>query len=149
MTASADITASADGRRPGIDRGYHKMMLGVSVVVIALSFLLQVRPDGRVFVKGAPGLVLPETCASQILFQADCAGCGLTRSFIYLAAGRFSDSWHMHRAGWLLALVVVAQVPYRWLRLRGLLREARWGRAVGLVLIVCLFAHWLLSLAGF
>lgn len=88
-------------------------MLGLSVAVIVLACLLSVRGDQRVEFGAFHGWPIPELCQSKALFGVDCPGCGLTRSFIYLAHGDFTASFHRHRLGWLLALVVVVQVPYR------------------------------------
>lgn len=117
---------------------YHLSVLIVALFVIAMAFLLEVRPNGRVHFRFAPNHVLPHTCASKILFNADCAGCGLTRSFIHLAAFRPTESWRVHRAGWLVALLVAGQIPYRLLRMR--------RSAVGLVEPAPVWAFWLLGL---
>jgi hypothetical protein len=128
-------------------------VLTVALVVIGMAFLLDVRKNGRVHFWFAPNHVLPHTCASRILFNADCAGCGLTRSFIHLAAFRPMESWRVHRAGWLIALLVIGQVPYRFLQLRRIAKGqptpapvlAFWILA-GVASAVLL--HWGLSLFG-
>lgn len=93
--------------------GYHRTMLLLSLAVIILACVLSVRGDQRVEMGWLRGWPIPELCQSKALFGWDCPGCGLTRSFIHLAHGDLSASFRIHRLGWLLALLVVLQVPYR------------------------------------
>src|SRR5581483_2633083 len=85
----------------------------LAVGVILCSFLLEAHSDQRVAFRLLPDYPLPETCMAHALFGTTCPGCGLTRSFIYLAQGDWQTSLQMHRLGWLLALAVLAQLPYR------------------------------------
>ena len=91
----------------------HREVLGVALVVVVLSCLLEVGSDQRVALGFLPDYPLPETCMSRRLFKIECPGCGLTRSFVHLAHGEWAASWNVHHVGWLLALVVVFQIPYR------------------------------------
>jgi hypothetical protein len=83
------------------------------------------------------------------LFGASCPGCGLTRSFILLAQGDFAASFRMHHLGWLLALMVLLQFPYRlaslWWKDRHLLNQ-RVARLISHALIVLLLANWCVGL---
>jgi hypothetical protein len=88
-------------------------MLTVSLIAIAFSFALFIRPDGRVALRGLGQFPMPQSCLSHTLFDIDCPACGLTRSFIALARGHWSASLTYHRLGWLMALAVLLQVPYR------------------------------------
>lgn len=63
------------------------------------------------------GFVLPPLCAFRALLGLDCPGCGITRSLIYAFHGRFYDSYMMHIWGIPLAVILVAQIPYRLSRL--------------------------------
>src|SRR6476469_10699752 len=49
----------------------------------------------------------PVVCPFRRLTGLPCPGCGLTRSWVYLAHGRWSDSWHAHPFG---AVAMVAAV---------------------------------------
>lgn len=127
----------------------HREMLVVSVLVVVLSFVLRVRPDERVQVGAASWLTLPPTCASNELFHVRCPGCGLTRSFLCVARGDCAASWRYHRVGWLLALVVVLQLPYRLLALRRADRDLlgpRLRRLIPYLLIALLLGNWLFDL---
>jgi hypothetical protein len=131
-----------------IRRRRHREMLVISSLVVILAILLQVRPDGRVQFWLAPGLPLPESCPSYAYFGVKCPGCGLTRSFIYLAHGSWAESWHVHRIGWLLAAAVVVQFPYRILALRRPDRPLLGTTLLSLfgwALVVLLLANWLFN----
>lgn len=143
-----------DDRRLQKRRNHHRVMLAIYATVVVLMFLLQVRSDQRVEFFFLPEMPLPETCYSRALFDVDCPGCGLTRSFIYLAAGRIADSWSANRVGWLLLFAVLIQFPYRVLAIRKLDRSqepplASWHTPFSAFLIVALITNWLLKSAGY
>jgi uncharacterized protein DUF2752 len=96
----------------------HREVFCAAAVVLVLSLVLDVRSDSRVVARGFPGLALPQTCLSKALWNVKCPGCGLTRSMIHLAHGDWSASWHDHRLGAFLAVVIALQIPYRLLALR-------------------------------
>jgi hypothetical protein len=127
----------------------HREMLWVTAIVIVLSCLLEVHADQRVALSFLPAWPFPETCMSRKLFHVSCPGCGLTRSFIYLAHGDWMASWNMHRLGWLLALAVVAQIPYRIYALASG-RPAPLGKsapkAFGMLLITLLIVNWVANM---
>lgn len=128
-------------------RERHWTMLFVATVIVMLSIMLQVRDDTKVELRICPGYPMPEMCLSRKWFQCECPGCGLTRSFILLAQGDWRGSLAMHRVGWLLALAVLAQFPYRSISLRipGQTASPAWGRWFGWLLIVLLIGNWLFN----
>lgn len=146
--------AAAAEEQPGSDglqRDWHRAMLVVALTIIALSFVLMVRDDQRVAFVGFAAAALPESCGMRIFFQRDCPACGLTRSFIYLAHGDVSNSFSVHRFGWLLAAGVLLQLPYRWLALRNPALSLSHRAAIWIAgLFVALFlANWIYEqLAG-
>lgn len=135
-----------------ITRRHHRQMLLIAAAIVVLSFLLEVRADQRVTPRGLLELPIPETCASRSLFGVKCPGCGLTRSFIHLARGDWRASLAIHRIGWLLALAVLIQFPYRLLSLKGgeaaaaMRIVARW---FGYFLIAMLVGNWVLDVVAF
>lgn len=145
--ASEDSTAvGSDGeaRRRAVRR--HREVLAVCGVVALLALLLVEVPDGRVAVRGLTDHPLPQSCMTRSLLGIKCPGCGLTRSIIHLAEGDWRASWRNHRLGALMAAVLLFQVPYRLLALRRPetpLIPPRWQAALGIALIVLLFANWL------
>jgi hypothetical protein len=128
-------------------RKRHRQMLAIAGAVVVLSLALEVVAGQRVAFRFLPHWPLPPSCLSRTLFGVSCPGCGLTRSFIYLAHGDLQASWQAHHLGWLLALAVVLQFPYR---LAALLRnqDQPLGRHVPRIfsgtLILLLFVNWLL-----
>ena len=128
---------------------FHRLILWGSIAVVVLAFTMSVRDDQRVGLGLLPDWPLPELCQSKSLLGWNCPGCGLTRSFIHLAHGNLAASLSVHRVGWVLALGVVLQIPYRLWALRsqsGLPLGQRAPTAVALCVIVLLIANWLADL---
>jgi hypothetical protein len=140
------VRCRANGQTKG-----HLNVLTIACAVWLLAFLLHELPDGRVAVRGLPQFPLPQTCASRALLGLRCPGCGLTRSIIHLADGDWPASWHDHRLGGLLAVVIALQIPYRLYALCKPERPPiaiRWQLILGYVLIALLFGNWLLDVAA-
>ena len=91
----------------------HGQMLAIACAILVLSLLLQVRSDDHAAFCFLPDWPIPSSCPSQVIFGVDCPGCGLTRSFIHMAHGDWHRAFAKHRVGWLIALAVVLQIPYR------------------------------------
>ena len=120
-------------------------MLVIAFGVCLLSFVLEVGQDQRVHPVGMSNWPAPETCLSRSLTGLSCPGCGLTRSFIDLAHGRWMDSWRHHHLGWLMGFAVVAQIPYRAAALAGWCRphQSNWALILfGELLIAALILNW-------
>ncbi len=129
--------------------------LWIATAVVVLSFALQVREDQRVEFRFWPQFPMPETCSSRTWFGIDCPGCGLTRSFIYMAAGQWDAAFAVNRTGWLLALTVLAQFPYRWQALKQINagnadRAAPvWASFFSYFLVVALVGNWAAKMVGY
>lgn len=54
---------------------------------------------------------LPEMCTMYSQFGVDCPGCGLTRSFIHMSAGRISEAWRLNPVGLFAYTYMVMQLP--------------------------------------
>lgn len=88
-------------------------ILAGAVAVLILAALLEPHPEVvRLF-----GHDVPPLCAFSVVTGLSCPGCGLTRSFAFLAHGDLRASLAMHPLGPALWGLVAAQVPYRMLRL--------------------------------
>jgi hypothetical protein len=125
---------------------HHWAIMAICAGVVLLSLLLEVHADGRVALRTLGAYPLPELCGCRVLFGIPCPGCGLTRSFIHLAHGRWMEAWHTHRLGWLLAGTVLIQFPYRMAALRWPERgrlDPRIPRWFGAALIVLLIVNWI------
>ena len=131
-------------------RQRHVLMLAVSSAIVLLAFGMQVVPGGeRVAFVGLANYPLPHTCLSRTLFGTRCPGCGLTRSMIFLAHGDWRSSWEMHHLGWLMALAVLLQFPYRLASLAHSDREILGivaPKVFGYALIALLLGNWLVGL---
>ena len=90
-------------------------ILGAAAAVPVLGRLMSYDPDGRVWFAAFPAGVLPTLCPSR-WFGFRCLTCGATRSIIALMHGDFVASIALHRFGWLMLLLIAAQVPYRAVR---------------------------------
>lgn len=96
-------------------RAVDRDVLLASLAALSLALVLQVTParDGVTLL----GRRLPEVCATKRLFDVDCPGCGLTRSFVVGARGDLAGAARLHPLGAVLLLFTAAQVPYRLVRL--------------------------------
>lgn len=140
-----DLTAADMTHR----RSRHWEMLVMSTAALGLSWVLEVGNEGRVFFRGFPDWPVPQTCFSRQIFGVDCPGCGLTRSYVYLIHGHLAAAWAMHRVGWLMFIMTVLQIPYRWLAIRHQHRELipmRVSKIIGGTLIALLILNWLLGI---
>lgn len=93
--------------------------LWLSMLVILAALVLEVRPDQKVALAVLPDQPLPESCTARSQLGIECLLCGMTRSQIHLAHGRWFAAFSAHRLGWLFALLIAGQIPYRLLRISG------------------------------
>lgn len=132
-------------------RDRHRTMLYLAIAVVVAAFLLQM-PDSDSVSLPWLDVNLPTLCGSRALFGVECPGCGLTRSIIALAAGDLEQSLRFHRLGWLMALAIVAQIPYRLFALgemrHGIVQRA-WPTWFGNFLIAALLINWLLKVFNY
>ncbi len=126
------------------DAWNHELTIGLCVVALVLSFLLEVRPDEGVSFRFLPDWRLPESCGARQWVGIDCPGCGLTRSFVRLAEGDWRASVAVHPLGWIIAGFAAFQIPYRIAALRT--RRNRpfglWPRYCAWAVILALFVVW-------
>ena len=159
MNTSLNITADPaielvtddDARLVAQLRDRHFTMLWISLVVVVASMVLQPRSTGAVGPAFLPNVNLPDLCSSRSLFGVECPGCGLTRSFLALASGDVAASLAYHRLGWLMALVIVLQFPYRLYCLRELrvkIPTRTWPTWFGYLLLAALLINWLCKVGG-
>jgi hypothetical protein len=146
MAESGILSNTPEANRRQLQR--HREMLLVACLIIMASFLLEVRPGGTVGFLGIQAFRLPTLCLSQEWFGIQCPGCGLTRSFVYLAHGHWQEAWKAHRLGWLLAITVILQIPYRihalWVWPKSLITLVARER-IGQSLIALLICNWLIQ----
>ncbi len=112
----------------------HRIILGMSAFVLVVSALLSIAEDGRI---KAPlvDATLPGTCMTKNWFHIDCPGCGLTRCFVSMAHGDYSDAWGLHPMGTILFAAAVWQLPWQGAQLMRIAMGRRpliWTGQVGL-----------------
>jgi hypothetical protein len=131
-------------------RERHWTMLFVALFIVIASCFFRTHENNAVRLPWS-GIALPPVCGSRLIFGIDCPGCGLTRSFVALGAGDLSASLRYHRVGWLMALAVVAQIPYRiygLLEMRSRTIKRMWPVWFGYFLVAALILNWLLKMGG-
>jgi hypothetical protein len=98
---------------PGSMRTIHRSVLVLAAGVVLLAVLMGPSDD----VVQLFGYDVPVLCAFRRLTGSACPGCGLTRSFAFMAHGMVRQAFEVHPAGPLAFVVVALQVPYRSWRL--------------------------------
>lgn len=102
----------------------HVLLLGLCTGVLAVAVLMRPDPD----VLTLFGWEVPVVCSFRRLFGVGCPGCGLTRSFVFLAHGMPLEALRINAFGPFLFALVAAQPPWRLWRLwRGPSRDVRGG----------------------
>ncbi len=89
----------------------------LAIGLLAAAFVLRIADSGHVELP-LLSIEMPALCAWQQLFGVNCPFCGLTRCFVSAAHGQFARAWQFHPLGLILFFAVVAQLPYRVIRLR-------------------------------
>lgn len=87
----------------------HGITFAVCVIVMVLSVLMT---PSTGFLHLGP-LEIPEMCTFRRFLGVECPGCGLTRSFVFMAHLRPVDAFLMNKLGPPLFLLAAAQIPYR------------------------------------
>jgi len=80
------------------------------LAIVGLAAVMSVGPQRQVYLPGL-SVPMPETCTLRSRFAIDCPGCGMTRSFIHIAHGRFLDAMRLNPASILVFLFIAAQIP--------------------------------------
>ncbi|HUY90631.1 MAG TPA: DUF2752 domain-containing protein [Pirellulales bacterium] len=145
MDEQPEIIPQVVAEHGASQRPRHQFFLALAAMIVALAWALEVRADERVAFRGFSQWPLPHSCYSRAVFGVPCPGCGLTRSFIYLARGDWHAAWQEHRLGWLLAGIVALQFPYRlWALARGgrVALSPQLATALALALMCLMFVNW-------
>lgn len=123
-------------------------MLILACAIVASALVFRVPKNDRVELAGWEGVPMPSMCLSKSLFGVECPGCGLTRSLLCFFHGDFANSLALHRMGWVMAVAVLLQFPYR---ITALVRKQDYplGKRIpevfGYTLIFLLVANWILG----
>jgi hypothetical protein len=98
-----------------IARSADRSVLLLCVLVLGMSFLLH---PGMDFVS-LGSWHIPTLCFSRRMFDIECPGCGLTRSFVFFAHFDPVSAWQVNKLGIPMYLGVLLQVPLRAWRIWG------------------------------
>jgi hypothetical protein len=123
---------------PNLERKRHVRWLLLGLFVTTAALLLNVDESRSVNLFGQRGWKLPPICLSRLAFDVRCPGCGLTRSAVHLAHGRWAESFAMHRLGWLVFGLIALQIPYRAVCLAIAPRTITWPRGTEAAIVVSL-----------
>jgi len=91
----------------------HLLLLGLALAALALAALMEPTPD----VVSLFGWDVPVMCSWRRMFGFGCPGCGLTRSFSFMAHGQVIPAFRVNLLGPLIFAVVAVQIPLRAFRL--------------------------------
>jgi hypothetical protein len=127
----------------------HWQMLLLCTFAAVGAFCLRLGAGDRVLLRLPWDIPVPPLCPLHEYLGIPCPGCGLTRSFILLAEGKFVKAFEMNRVGFVLGVMVPVQFPYRIvaiLRPQRATLPRRWGNRIAAVVVAMLLLNWLLAL---
>jgi hypothetical protein len=131
-----------------------RVILFLCLGVVVLSLLLSLGSQREQVIVPWLNAPLPPLCSMKYLTGLDCPGCGLTRSFIACAHGRWREAFDFNRAGPLWFLAVALQIPYQTLQLALLARGKRtlspgwWGQGLLYACLAALVLQWMARMTG-
>ena len=113
--------------------------------ILAASFALPMPAHGRI-------CGLPTVCLFHMLTGRPCPGCGLTRSFVYFAHGKWSQAVAYHPLGPALFIACALYVVCGLLQLKVLAlspkKRARFQRCAGYVVLALVLGVWIVRVSG-
>lgn len=131
---------------------FHWAFLGLSLIVIAISFVLRADDQRGILVPGT-GNSLPAMCSSRMMFGIECPGCGMTRAFLAISQGRWSRAWELNRVSFLVYAFVLGQIPWHAVQIFRIRRgwpPLYWFAIyfIPMGLAILLTVNWIFKLAG-
>ena len=125
----------------------HVSFLLVATAVIFCSMVMTSEGRTTVRVPWLP-IEMPEACMSRRVWNMDCPGCGLTRSFINMGHGEIQRAFSFNPAGPIVYLFVLIQIPWHGYQLFRLLKlrrpiESNWLFAPLYAMSGVVLAQWL------
>ncbi len=89
------------------------LLLAVCGTIVVLAAVMSPSSEVLTFV----GAEVPVMCMFRQVVGLPCPGCGMTRSFVFMAHGAVFDAFRMHALGPFVFALVLSQVPWRLTRL--------------------------------
>jgi hypothetical protein len=96
--------------RPGFGDG---VLLALCATIVVLAAVMQPSTETLTLF----GWDVPVMCTLRRLTGLSCPGCGLTRSFVFLAHGQIVEAFRMNVFGPFAFAWVLGQLPWRALRI--------------------------------
>jgi hypothetical protein len=149
MSAAPAAAQPPAARSLGGDAPPRWIILGVALGVVVLSLLLSLGSEPGEVVVPLLNRPLPPLCTMKRVAGLDCPGCGMTRSFIAAAHGRWREAFRFNGAGPLWFAVIAGQIPYQAYQLSRIGRRLRpidagwWGQAVIYFGLAALILQWI------
>ena len=94
------------------DAAAHRAYL-VIMLVLALAPFLGSLDSGKGDSVTVFGVEVPSLCLTRQVTGKRCPGCGLTRSFVLIAGGRFREALRCHRIGLALYVFCLYEIVFR------------------------------------
>ncbi len=91
----------------------HALLLTLALGVVVAAALMSPSSEALSFF----GAEVPVMCGFRRITGMPCMGCGMTRSFTYMAHGQVRQAFEMNLIGPFFFAVVAAQIPWRILTL--------------------------------
>jgi hypothetical protein len=148
---SAVLSPTLDAQRTG-DRGlgtsdfYTQLIIGL-LFTFVVSFALLAHADATQI--SLFGIRLPSVCLFRRITGLECPGCGLTRAVVLALHGQFYQSFMVHVLGIPAAILLLLQIPYRFLLLvrpkLEFVNTPQGRRWVEIVATICVLVPWLIK----
>lgn len=98
----------------------HISLLLLCLIPVLASFIIKtngtytaIRIGDSVYRFGLP-------CIFKFSTGYNCPACGMTRSYVFMSKLNIMSAWHMNKAGVLLYIFCISQIPYRLLLIAGM-----------------------------
>lgn len=133
-------------------RSTHLTYVGIYVTLLLLPIILSVDAAGERVRFGS--LALPPSCVTKRVFDTNCPGCGLTRSFVAIGNGEIRKAARFHRIGPALYVFMILQLVHHGAcsrRTPGTKLPAPWALSnfsLGIGIIAALILNWLFLLTS-
>ncbi len=142
MNVSLNDSASQHKTTPFL--AYVWVFVVTSIFLVALILKPVADTQAELAVAGT-SIVLPGLCQFKRMFGRDCPGCGMTRSFMYIARFQPTKAWAIQPVGTLLAFFLAASIPHRIWQIvqlhRGRIIRSTIGIEVSIVLTLAAMAY--------
>jgi hypothetical protein len=132
------------------DKNHHITYLAIIGTILILPFFFTFQSNNKSNISFL-NLNLPPLCLSKSMFDAECPGCGMTRSFVKIASFKLIDAFNFNRVSIPLFIYFIYAFMYHAYCLRILDKEipkklAYSNRILANVILALLIVNWFLGL---